>query len=63
MGFNHIVNMLGGLCKTLSNFENVDKILRCLIAEWQPKVIVDGPSSYDDLCMFSCHFNKHLKMV
>jgi antirestriction protein len=38
MRFTHIVNKLQNLGKTISNQDCTNKILRCRIKEWQPKV-------------------------
>ena len=36
--FTHIVNQLNSLGKTFSGEDLINKILRCLSREWQPKV-------------------------
>jgi len=38
MKFTDIVNKLQNLSKTISNQDCTNKILRCMIKEWQPKV-------------------------
>jgi len=36
--FSHIVNHLASLGKTFTNEDLINKVLRCLSREWQPKV-------------------------
>ena len=36
--FTHIVNHLASLGKTFPNEDLINKVLRCLSREWQPKV-------------------------
>ena len=36
--FTHIVNQLGALGKSFQNEDLINKILRCLSRDWQPKV-------------------------
>ena len=36
--FTHIVNHLASLGKTFPNEDLINKVLRCLSMEWQPKV-------------------------
>lgn len=36
--FTHIVNQLNGLGKSISDKQQINKIVRCLTREWQPKI-------------------------
>lgn len=36
--FTHIVNQLNGLGKTISDEQQINKVMRCLTREWQPKI-------------------------
>jgi len=38
MRFTHIVNKLQNLGKTIPNQDCINKILRCMTRDWQPKV-------------------------
>jgi hypothetical protein len=38
MRFTHIVNKLQNLGKYISNHDCTNKVLRCMIRDWQPKV-------------------------
>ena len=42
--FTHIVNHLASLGKTFPNEDLINKVLRCLNREWQPKVTVSTES-------------------
>ena len=56
--FTHIVNHLASLEKVFSNEDLINKVLRCLSREWQPKVIAIVESKALSNMTLATHFGK-----